>query len=230
MSRYALYFAPEPDSPWWLAGCQWLGRDAAAMRPLVQPSVPGISGAQMHALTMHARRYGFHATLKAPFHLAENCTVAQLDSALAAFCNGQAVFVLPSPQVQWMEGFLALRPQAACPDIGALARCCIRQFSQFGAPLSAAEITRRNKSTLSPRQQELLQRWGYPYTEEEFRFHLTLSDAQTDMGSTTSIRLHDAAQQHFNISATLRVTGIALFHEAAAGEDFKLLRRYRFGL
>jgi ribose 1,5-bisphosphokinase len=230
MPRYALYFAPQPENPWWQAGCRWLGRDPFSMRTLAQVWPSHLSGEQMHQLTVDARRYGFHATLKAPFYLADGCNIAQLDAALNSFCAGQSAFTLPAPQVQWMGNFLALRPDAQSPAIDALALRCVKHFSSFSAPLSAKEITRRHKPSLSPRQQELLQRWGYPYTEEEFRFHMTLSDAQKDVDSTTSTQLYDAAVVHFTIAEPLSVASIALFHEAAQGDDFQLLRHYRLGL
>ena len=44
------------------------------------------------------------------------------------------------------------------------------------APLTTEEIARRKPERLSPRQRELLDRWGYPFVMEEFQFHLTLTD------------------------------------------------------
>ncbi len=229
MPRYALYFSPEPDDPWSLAGDHWLGRDVAKKQVLPQPVIAGLTQAQLHGLTINARRYGFHATLKAPFHLTDACDIAQLDSALARFCTAQAGFTIPLPRVQWMGNFLALLPYAACPEINTLALHCMRHFARFSAPLSASELARRNTPALSPRQQELLLQWGYPYTEEEFRFHMTLSDAQNDLGSALSTLLHDAATRHFSIAEPLRVSSIALFRETAPGDDFELLNHYRFG-
>ena len=39
-ARYAVYFAPPPDSDWWAFGCRWLGRDALTGRALEQPLLP----------------------------------------------------------------------------------------------------------------------------------------------------------------------------------------------
>ena len=38
-----------------------------------------------------------------------------------------------------------------------------------------AELARRRAGGLTPRQDELLQRWGYPFVLEEFRFHMSLT-------------------------------------------------------
>lgn len=39
-ARYAIYFAPTQDSPWWAFGAGWLGRDEFANTPL--PRAPFI--------------------------------------------------------------------------------------------------------------------------------------------------------------------------------------------
>ena len=77
--RYAAYFAPAIGSAWWEAGSHWLGRCAARGQPLPQPAIDGMPPARQQALTAAPRRYGWHATLKAPFALPSH-----LDAAFAA--------------------------------------------------------------------------------------------------------------------------------------------------
>ncbi|NJO54321.1 MAG: hypothetical protein HC829_05245, partial [Bacteroidales bacterium] len=77
-ARYALYFAPLDDRPLWKFGSATIGWDAqlAAERPALPPAqalVPGWAEA-----TAEPRRYGFHATLKAPFALAEGTSAEAL--------------------------------------------------------------------------------------------------------------------------------------------------------
>jgi putative phosphonate metabolism protein len=229
MPRYALYFAPEPTSHWWRAGCQWLGRDAHSMLAVAQPPVAGLSQEQLHARTTDARRYGFHATLKAPFRLAEGVTRADLEAALCTFCIQQEAIEVPAPQVHWIGNFLALLPTAESPAINELAMRCVRQFSPLRAPISETEIARRQRQVLSPRQQELLRRWGYPYTEEEYRFHLTLTDYINTADDALGSALRDAAVRHFQISEVMRISSIALCIEVVPGAAFQLLRRYPLG-
>lgn len=226
MTRYALYFAPECTSPWWQAGCRWLGRDPEHGGTPGQPALAGMAPAQLHALTRAARRYGFHATLKAPFRLAAAVSTAQLDAALAEFCRTRRPLQLAPLQVAWMDGFLCLRPPHPVAALDALAQDCVRGFEPLRAPLTPDELARRRPHLLSPRQQVLLQRWGYPYTEEEFRFHLTLSDVVHDAADMQV--LQRGAERHFDISAPLEVAGLALFCQDGPGADFRLLRRYPF--
>lgn len=226
-ARYALYFAPEQSSLWWQAGCRWLGRDPASAQALPQPALSNVTAAEFHTLTSDARRYGFHATLKAPFRLAEGCTHTQLDAALRDFCRQQHSLIIPAPQVEWMGNFLALRPHGDVSAIHRLAMDCVSSFDHFRAPLSAADIARRQRHPLSDRQMQLLQRWGYPYTEEEFRFHMTLTDTLHEPVQAEAI--FQAAQSCFSIDAALQLNGIALFTESAPGAPFQLVQRYALG-
>ncbi|MDE2429482.1 MAG: DUF1045 domain-containing protein, partial [Burkholderiales bacterium] len=116
------------------------------------------------------------------------------------------------------------RPGADNPAINALALQCVSHFDHFRAPPSEQEIQRRRQHPLSERQLGLLQKWGYPYTDEEFRFHLTLSDAIDDHRIADAF--YRAAVQYFDIPEVMRISEIALFFEATAGADFRLLRRY----
>ncbi len=70
-ARYAVYFAPDPASPLTRFGASWLGYDVASGAPVAQPAVAGIAAERLRAITAEPRRYGFHATLKPPFALAE---------------------------------------------------------------------------------------------------------------------------------------------------------------
>ncbi|MGQ3281168.1 MAG: DUF1045 domain-containing protein, partial [Shinella sp.] len=69
--RYALYFTPSASDPLTLSAQRWLGRNAFTGATLAQLSVQGFDAATLAGLTADPRRYGFHATLKAPFSLAE---------------------------------------------------------------------------------------------------------------------------------------------------------------
>ncbi len=173
MVRYALYYTPPPGSPLATLGNGWLGRDMATAQDLPQPQVPGLDVA---AITAAPRRYGFHATLKAPFELAEERTEVELAEAVAAFAATRAPVTAPPLRLGTIGGFVALVPAAPCPALDALAADVVQAFDPFRALLSDHDRARRNASALSERQQALLDQWGYPYVLDEFRFHMTLTD------------------------------------------------------
>jgi len=52
---------------------------------------------------------------------------------------------------------------------------CVSVFDGFRAPMTPEDRARRNPSKLTSRQCDYLDRWGYPYVMEEFRFHMTLT-------------------------------------------------------
>ena len=69
MQRWAVYWAPPPDSALARFGAAWLGRDAAGGEDPKRPALPGIGAAEAEALTAAPRFYGLHGTLKPPFAL-----------------------------------------------------------------------------------------------------------------------------------------------------------------
>ena len=106
--RFAVYFAPATDSAWWTAGSRWLGRCAATNEALAQPTIDGIAPEQQRQLTADPRRYGWHATLKAPFSLDEGVGLDGLRSALQTLAATFSPFDLPPLRVRRLGGFLAL--------------------------------------------------------------------------------------------------------------------------
>ena len=174
-TRYAVYFAPAPDSALDRFGSAWLGRDSVTGATLAQPALAGIAPARLAAITEAPRRYGFHATLKPPFALSPQHGTADLLSAVAAFANRQAPVTAPPPCLGRLDGFLALVLSAPSDGVAALAAACVAAFEGFRAPAAPDDIARREAAGLTPRQRALLHRWGYPFVMEEYRFHMTLT-------------------------------------------------------
>ena len=94
--RYALYFAPAADDPLNRTAAEWLGRDAFTRTEFPKAADGGLSSDELDALTADPRRYGFHATLKAPFHLADGRSEAELLDAMNAFTAKTSAFDIPS--------------------------------------------------------------------------------------------------------------------------------------
>ena len=126
------------------------------------------------ALVAAPRRYGFHATLKPPFRLAEGADAAGLDAAAARGGGGFAPFALRL-RLGWLGGFLALVPEAAPPELAALAAACVTRARRLPGAAGAAELARRRAAGLDAVEAENLRRWGYPYVLDRFRFHMTLT-------------------------------------------------------
>ncbi|WP_324455193.1 DUF1045 domain-containing protein [Pararhodobacter sp.] len=220
MKRYALYFAP-PPGPLARAGAQWLGRDAVTGQSLAQPD-PGLP-----ALTASARRYGFHATLKAPFALAEGTDEEALLAAVDAFAAGVAPFAIGGLRVDLLGRFLALTPIGDTGPLRDFAAQVVRRFDRFRAPLTDRDRARRHPDSLPPRQRAQLDRWGYPWIFDDFRFHLTLSDPLTEAQQT---RFRPMAEDLFAplLPQPFVMDALCVFGEGVEG-DFRHLHRAPLG-
>ncbi len=213
-ARYALYYAPDRDSPWAAFGSRWLGRDT-----------------EFAEYTAAPRRYGFHATLKPPFRLARGASLAALITALERFCARQTAFRLPPLEVADLDGFLALVPVVKDPRIDALAAACLRGLDRFRAPPPSAELEQRRKAGLSPREESLLRRWGYPYVMDRYRFHLSLTGDLRGTPPDAAAALRKAAGTAVASIAgePLVLDSICIFEEPVAGADFHTVHRARMG-
>jgi putative phosphonate metabolism protein len=226
-ARYALYYAPDPASLLWRLGCGWLGRDAERDCPLEQPAVPGLPAERVQALTEQPRRYGWHATLKPPFALREGCRPDTLSDRLAAFCARRAPFDLPPLAVARLSSFIALRPAAPCAPLQALADACVSEFDDLRAPLDAEDAARRRAAGLSRRQEALLERYGYPYVLDEFRFHLTLT-GPLDAAAAQPLVPWLAAHFAHALRPPIAASAVCLFVQAEPAAQFRLVRRFTF--
>ncbi|MBI6628502.1 DUF1045 domain-containing protein [Pontibaca salina] len=171
--RYAIYFLPQ-RAAWSDFAASWLGWDAVQGRTLAHPDVPGLP-LSLAQITARPRRYGLHATIKAPFYLAENTTAAALCNATDALCAALAPVELGGLRIGRMGSFLALLAQEDSAALSDLAAKVVAGLDDFRAPPSDAELTRRRAARLDPQQERLLLRWGYPNVMERFRFHITLT-------------------------------------------------------
>lgn len=226
--RYAIYYAPSPESPLWTFGSAVLGYDAATgeRRPPLAPA--GVSVADWEAMTAAPRRYGFHATLKAPFRLAEGASENDLIAAGQAFARKRRGFSLPELEVTNLEGFVALSPMEPSEPLDALASGCVEAFEPFRAPLSETELATRLKAPLTERQREALGAWGYPYVFEDFHFHMTLT-GQLPPSTVPGVveGLADLYAEHVG-SAVMGVDALTLYVEEDPALGFHIVERFVF--
>lgn len=211
--RYAIYFTPQPGGPLAEFGARWLGWDCAEGAPRAQPDMTGLD---MEGITRRPRKYGFHATLKPPFHLAAGLREEALIDALQEFCERRPALTLAGLHLSRIGSFLALVPTEADARIGALAADVVQSFDAFRAPHTPDELARRQNHRLSPRQRENLERWGYPYVMEDFRFHMTLTGA---LGEATRMAAEAALEGCLaEISlAPVEIDALTLLKSDAAG-------------
>lgn len=226
--RLALYWAPEPGHPLWQAGCSWLGRDP--MQPMSPAELVRARLPYRHA----PATYGFHATLKAPIRLAPGCSEADWWAAVDALAARHRPFDMPALQVDWLGRFLALRPVAPVARDHPLCRLAddaVQSLDGLRRPAGPAELARRQAVGLSPDQQAMLDRWGYPHVLGLWRFHCTLSDGFDDGQSEPALALRAAAVATFEAALARPMTArsLCVYRQPGPGEPFRLVRRLPLG-
>jgi putative phosphonate metabolism protein len=223
--RYAIYHTAAQDSDLDRFGARHLGYDAWTGRDLRFPPDLAEAVADWRALTEDPRRYGFHATLKAPMALADGSSERELLAACAKFADTPRAIPVIKPVVQSISGFIAVIPAEPSADLGQLAADCVTAFDGFRAPLTAEDRARRNPSKLTTRQCEYLDRWGYPYVMEEFRFHMTLTE-RLDASRREPIRTMLQTRFAQLRMARLAVDRIALFKQDDAASRFRIIAQW----
>ena len=218
--RFAIYYAPEPG-PLAEFGANWLGWDLAHGTPAPHPHMDGLD---IPALTATPRKYGLHGTVKPPFVLAQGTDFPALAQATETLCARLPAVALDGLALTRLGGFLALTVTGDTAALSALAAQVVEGLDSFRAPPSDAELARRRKANLSPQQDTLLTRWGYPYVMEEFRFHITLTGKMPrDTAETIRQRLEPVVQPLLPNPFT--VTSLCLVGEDENGM-FHLIHRY----
>jgi putative phosphonate metabolism protein len=216
--RYALYYSPSADHPLVAAAEHWLGRSVFG-REVPGDTIGGLTPQTRAPWIASPSRYGFHATLKAPFRLAEGRDEATLIAALDAF----AATTGPAPAARLglenLRGFLALTFAAPTPELDALAADIVRHFDGFRAALSDAERARRRPEQLEEALRRNLDTWGYPYVMEAFRFHMTLTER---LDPADAARAEPVLREHFAdlLETPVAVDRIVLCREPAPGAPF----------
>ena len=214
--RVGVYYAPMEDDPLWQAGCAWLGRDAQTGLTCLQPDLPGLA-----AHTAEPRRYGLHATLKAPF--APRHGFEAFLRAATDFAAQHQNFSLPPLAVTELHGFLALCPTVSAPLLHQLADDCVTALDEHRTPESAAMQERRGAEKTA-RQNAHIARFGYPFVFEDFNFHMTLT------GQMQNNPYFEYARAYFStaLAQERRVENLAIFVEDHQGAPFRLFCRLPF--
>ena len=214
--RYAIYFTPPAEDPLVHAASSWLGRDAFGRD--VEEAAP------QYGLIREPARYGFHGTLKAPFHLAAARSESELFDAFDEFAARTSPFEIGKMAIEQIGPFFALVPDTGHEtQITKLAEDVVRSFEPFRAPLGHADIERRNPKALPERQRRYLLDWGYPYLFEEFRFHMTLTGKVAPEETASTYERLKSRFGSFD-GKPMKISHLALFFEPERGAPFNVIR------
>jgi hypothetical protein len=227
--RFAIYYAPEPSSLLWQLGCGVIGYDAArAMEvPFLVPD--GFAEADWRQWTSDPRRYGFHATLKAPFRLAPGETRDRLVAAMASLAQRLHPVALGRLVPSEIGPYIALQPSNSPAPQQALAQLVVEALEAYRAPLTGTERGRRRPETLTPRQRMLLDTFGYPYVAEEFRFHMTLAGPLPAERQAKAVAELRALCARTLADVDQHIDRFCLFEQADPAGPFRITAALSFG-
>ena len=217
--RYTIGFTPAPNDALAIVGANWVGRNVFSGATIDPPMIGGLYLAEIAYYTAVPRRFGFYAPLKAPFHLADGMSEAQLLNEMMRFATHIAPFSLPRLVVSRRRGALAFAPVAAVPAMDALASAVVAGFDHFRAPLSEAELERRDTGDLTPEQFANLHRWGEPDVMRAFSFHIPLTGP---LAVNDRERFEQALDEFFGpiLPEPVEVSNLALLVEEEPGAPF----------
>lgn len=212
--RYAVYFCPAAGSALDTLGREWLSAER----------IPGIAPERLRVLTANARRYGWHATLCAPFALAEPAGYDDLHWEVADIAQRASGIELPL-QLDSLASFLALRPCGDEQNVHALAEQCVRRLNVLRAP-STETAWQQRAPQLDETERELFRQFGYPYVLDRYRFHMTVS-APASPAEEQAIRKWFAPRLEDGMAAG--IDALTLCRETAPGQPFERLERIPLG-
>ena len=192
--------------------------------PVTPMRAPSGWGAEQWAQLLAApRRYGWHATLRAPWRLAPGCAEDTLLTEVQALAREFSAFELPALRVRLLDGFAAICLEEPCEPLRALANQCVIALQPLAARLTAKEFERYDDRGLTGRQQTQLSEWGYPYVLEDFRFHMTLTGPLGSLAPEQRGEILAHAEMCFaGLPQPLWLDALSVFVEPQAGS---LLRR-----
>src|SRR5262245_46858031 len=133
-TRYAIYFVPPAGSDLYQFGSVFLGFDCYTGADLGCPDDIELPAAEWAELTSEPRKYGFHATLKAPFHLVPRFTAADLTAELRRFAAVPRALPAIAPVIQPLGRFIAIVPGERSEEVDRLAADCVMGFDRFRRP------------------------------------------------------------------------------------------------
>lgn len=224
--RYAIYWAPSADLALAEFARSWLGGDAESGTRIEGRTALGLDAGLVERATASPRRYGVHATLKAPFRMAEGASEAWLGELLTAFAARRRAPRAGRLKLHRFSRYLALVPADDTAELDWLAAECVTLFDQFRAPLSETDRARRG-GAMTGRAATHFEQFGYPDIFERFMFHITLA-GPLDLEELDAVEATLAPAVEPFTREPFIAEELCLFGDPGHGALFRILQRVRF--
>ncbi len=221
--RFAIYYVPAPNSKLAEFSQVWFGSHNIEDTDV---RIFGLDKNLVAHITDQPARYGLHATLKAPFYMAEGFTLKQLLQQAKRFAGNRKAFSLGKLKQSWIGNTMILVPENNGHQVNQFASQCVLGFEDFRAPLSMKERTRRMETgNLNLHQRLMLEELGYPYVLSEFKFHITLTHSLSEENKGIVLPKLSPVLDHVCEEPCL-IDGIAIVGDPGQGKPFEVIKRF----
>lgn len=171
--RYAIYWVPRPDTRLAAFARRWFGSEVETGEQLALREGYGLPDGLVERATASPRRYGIHATIKAPFRLREGAQLNDFINMMGAFCAKRRAPHAGKLKLHRFSRYLVMLPENDTSELEWLAQDCVTHFDVLRAPLTDADRSRRAIS--NPKAAAYFEQFGYPDIFDRFKFHITLA-------------------------------------------------------
>lgn len=179
--RVAIYFLPKKNSSLENFGKNLLGRDINKKRKI------SLTRRQKYFINRRftyfdelkdycekPAKYGFHATLKAPFRLKRNVKTKDFYDVISHIAAQHSRFKIKGLKIVYRKKFTFITSRKEIKSLINLENDLVKHLDTFRAELNKTEIKKRNPDSLTFKQNKYLKEWGYPFVLDQFKFHMTL--------------------------------------------------------
>jgi hypothetical protein len=179
--RVAIYFLPKKNSSLENFGKNLLGRDINKKKKI------SLTRRQKYFINRgftyfdelkdyceQPAKYGFHATLKAPFRLKRNVKTKNFYDVISHIAAQHSRFKIKGLKIVYSKKFTFITSRKPNKLLINLESDLVKHLDTFRAELNKTEIKKRIPDSLTFKQNKYLKEWGYPFVFDQFKFHMTL--------------------------------------------------------
>ena len=219
--RYAIYFVPGHETELYRFGASVLGYDCYTGQNVA--TISGLDCLRLGQNLCASRAFtAFTRRLRRRFIWPTARAKPVSTDAVREFAANRAAVTAGNLAVRELGTFVALVPDARNPLIDQLAQACVQEFDRFRAPMSEPERGRRLAADLTAGQIENLERWGYPYVAEDFRFHMTLTGSLASPERNQALRFLCGRFEEVRGANPVAVDQIVVARQADAVAPFRV--------
>ena len=179
--RVAIYFLPKKNSSLENFGKNLLGRDINKKKKISltrrQKYFINRGFTYFDELKDYCEvpaKYGFHATLKAPFRLKRNVKTKNFYDVISHIAAQHSRFKIQGLKIVYSKKFTFITSRKPNKLLINLENDLVKHLDTFRAELNKTEIKKRIPDSLTFKQNKYLKEWGYPFVFDQFKFHMTL--------------------------------------------------------